>query len=118
MTKIDSGFLAIANEGVRFLLEVVALMALGYWGYRTGQGQIVKIGLGLGIPLVIAVIWGLLGAPAAPYRLAQPWRLGLEVIILGSAVVGLYLLDRASLALIFGIIAILNTFLLYFWAQT
>jgi hypothetical protein len=47
-----------ANLALRFLLELCALGALGYWGFKTGGGLIAKIGLGIGAPLVAAVVWG------------------------------------------------------------
>lgn len=33
----------MANLGVRFILELCTLAALGYWGVRTGTGWTVKI---------------------------------------------------------------------------
>ena len=41
------------NLLLRFLLE---LCAVGYWGFKTGSGIAAKIGLGIGAPLVIAVV--------------------------------------------------------------
>ena len=46
------------NLALRFLLELCALGALGYWGFKTGSTTSSKIGLGLGVPLVAAVVWG------------------------------------------------------------
>lgn len=109
--------LAWANSGVRFLLEIVALVVVGYWGYTLGGTRAVKLGVGIGLPLVIAAVWGLFGSPAAPYRLGQPWRLGLEVLILGGAAVSLYLLDRPLLAAGFALVAAVNTVLLYVLGQ-
>lgn len=118
MSIPSGGALAALNAGIRFFLEIGALIALGYWGYRTGQGQLAKFGLALGIPLVVATIWGLVGAPAAPYRLDQPWRGVLEVGIFGAAVVALYASERSLLAVGFGIVAGINTVLLYLWGQS
>jgi Protein of unknown function (DUF2568) len=36
-----------ANVALRFLLELCILVALGYWGFQTGQGQLAKIALGI-----------------------------------------------------------------------
>ncbi len=41
-----------ANLALRFLLELCALGALGYWGFKTGNTTIAKIALGVGAPLV------------------------------------------------------------------
>lgn len=109
----ETGTRPSVTAGVRFLLEVAALVVFGYWGVRTGQGQVAKVGLGLGIPLAVAVVWGLVGAPAAPYRLARPWRLALEVAILGGAALGLYSLGRTTLAVLFAAVAAVDTLLLY-----
>lgn len=44
--------------GVRFVLELCAVCALGYWGLQTGQNGLMKILLGLGAPLLAAIVWG------------------------------------------------------------
>lgn len=69
-----------ANVALRFLLELCILVALGYWGVQTGQGLLAKIGLGIGVPLIAAVVWGLVGAPSSPWQLHDPWHLVLGVI--------------------------------------
>jgi hypothetical protein len=48
-----------ANLALRFLLELCALGALGYWGFKTGNGTLAKRGFGVGAPLVAAVVWGI-----------------------------------------------------------
>jgi hypothetical protein len=55
-----------ANLTVAFLLELCALAALGYWGFRTASGPAAKAALGIGAPLLAAVLWGLFAAPRAP----------------------------------------------------
>ena len=117
MSDPSGGMLTAVNAGVRFVLELGALVALGYWGYRNGQGQLVKFGVGFGIPLVIAIVWGLVGSPAAPHRLDQPWRGLLEVTVLGSAVVALYATDHLLIAVGFCVVAASNTALLYVWGE-
>lgn len=42
--------------GVRFVLELCAVCALGYWGLQTGQNGLMKILLGLGAPLLAAIV--------------------------------------------------------------
>jgi hypothetical protein len=54
-----------ATLALRFLLELCALGALGYWGFKTGGGALAKVGLGLGVPLVAAVVWGTFVAQGA-----------------------------------------------------
>ena len=72
------------NLAVRFLLELCVLAAVGYWGFKTSSGWFLKILLGIGAPLLIAVIWGMFGAPKANLQLH-----GFHVVGAGSG--GLWL---------------------------
>jgi hypothetical protein len=79
---------------VRFLLELSALAALGYWGFRVGDGTVMKIVLGIGAPLIVAVVWGAFIAPRAAVSVPSAVRLGLEVLLFGTAVAALIAADR------------------------
>ena len=106
-----------ANVALRFLLELCVLAALCDWGFQTGSGLIVKIGLGIGVPLLAALIWGTFGAPNAPMQVHDPLHLVLEVVVFGSAVVALYAAGHPSLAWALAFVVVLNRALIYVWAQ-
>jgi len=105
------------NLLLRFLLELFALGALGYWGFRTGSGTITKVVLGVGAPLVAAVVWGTFLSPRAPVEL--PWGvvLGLQALVFASAAAGLVATGHRSLALVFVVIVVINAILMYVWGQ-
>ena len=105
------------NLAIRFLLELCVLTAVGYWGFKTGSGWFVKILLGIGAPLVIAVIWGTFGAPKANMQLRGVMLLGLEIIVFGSGVAALYATKNYPLAWGFAAIVIVNRILLFIWGQ-
>lgn len=46
------------NLLVRFVLELCMLASVGYWGFKTGDGAAMAALLGVGGPLVMAVVWG------------------------------------------------------------
>jgi hypothetical protein len=100
---------------LQFFLELCALIALGYWGFKTGQGLITKIGLGLGAPLLFAVVWGVSMAPRAAVRVPDPWRLILELVLFGTAATALYVSGRTLVAPGFGLVVMINEALLYIW---
>jgi hypothetical protein len=85
-----------ANLALRFLLELCALAALGYWGLETGRRPIAKIGLGIGTPLAAAAIWATLVAPGAAVPVPGALRFLLELIIFGLAVGALYSAGRPA----------------------
>lgn len=78
------------NYTIRFLLELCALAALGYWGFTIGQNLALKILLGLGAPLLAAVAWGAFVAPKARWPAREPWRLLVEVVVFGAASAALW----------------------------
>ena len=105
------------NVGVRFLLELCMLVAVGYWGFKTGSGWLLKITLGIGAPLSIAVIWGIFVAPKAIYPLHRFVLLALEAVLFGSGVAALFATKNYSLAWAFAAIVVINRVLMLVWQQ-
>lgn len=123
------------NLALRFLLELIALGAMAYWGWTQNDGVWRWVAV-LGLPLIAAVLWisfrvpgdmermvqsfqgsnGVLGeafrAPAQPRdgRVAVPGvvRLAIEALFFGGAVWLLALAGQLRPALIFGIIVVLH----------
>ena len=106
-----------ANLALRFLLELCALVALGYWGFKTGNATITKIVLGVGAPLVAAAVWGTFLSPQAPVQLPGLLVLVLQALVFGSAAAGLVATGHRTLALVFGVIVVGNAILMYVWGQ-
>ena len=105
------------NLALRFLLELCALGALGYWGFKTGSTTSSKIGLGLGVPLVAAVVWGAFVSPNAPVQLPGLLVLFLQVLVFGLAAAGLAATGHRTLAGIFVLVVVANAILIYVWGQ-
>ena len=105
------------NLLVRFLLELAMLAAVGYWGLKTGSGWIMKVVLGIGMPILIAVVWGLFVAPKARYPLHGAAHLALGFVLLGSGAVALFASGRADLGWIYMIILVVNHVLMILWKQ-
>jgi hypothetical protein len=106
-----------ANLAVRFLLEICVLVALGYWGFQTGAMWLGKVGLGLGAPLLAAVVWGVLGAPQSTYQ-RQGWLLlVVEVIVFGAGPAALAASGHPRLAWTFVLLYVLNRLLMLIWSQ-
>ncbi len=106
-----------ANLLLRFLLELCALGALGYWGFKTGSTTITKIALGVGAPLVAAVAWGVFVSPRAPVELPGLVVLLLQVLVFGSAAAALVATGHRTLAMVFGVIVVINAVLMHVWGQ-
>jgi len=106
-----------ANLALRFLLEVSALVALGYWGFHAGDGDATHWILGIGAPLVAAVVWGLFVAPRRRFDVPNAVWILLQVLFFGAAVVGLMMSDQVWVAVVFVVLLIMNVSLMIVWQQ-
>ncbi|MEW9670102.1 YrdB family protein [Ammoniphilus sp. 3BR4] len=106
-----------ANIALRFLLELCALAALGYWGSQTGKGTIMKLAMGIGAPLLIAVVWGTFGAPGASVKLSKSLHLLLELVVFGLPAFALYAVRKPDLAWTYGLAVVINRALMFIWEQ-
>ncbi len=107
-----------ANLALAFILELCLLAAFGYWGFTTGDSLLMKIGLGIGVPLLAAVVWGIFMAPKAVRPLRAPLHQIIECVIFGLAFVALYVAGQPTLAIIFAIVFVINLVLRIVWKQT
>ena len=90
--------LSWANATLAFLLELVALGVLAVWGWRNGDGAVLRVLLAVGIPLLAALLWGLFAAPHASVPTA--WgRPAVQLLVLGGAALALATLTRPALGL-------------------
>lgn len=110
--------LKMLNLAVRFLLEAAVLLTMGYWGFKTGNNLWMRLLLGLGSPLLFAVVWGTFLAPKSALRLSQPWLLLLELVVFGLAGWALFSTAKAPLAFAFAALYILNKILMILWRQS
>lgn len=109
--------LKLANLALSFVLELCLLVALGYWGFETGTSPFAKVALGIGAPLLAAIIWGVFMAPRASVPLPEPWHLVLAVVLFGAAAAALYVAGHPTLAWVLALVFVINRILIYVWQQ-
>jgi hypothetical protein len=104
-----------ANLVLRFLLELAALAALGYWGAQSTSSGIARVALAIPLPLAAAVFWGLFVAPKARFGGRRGVRLLLGLVVFGLASAALVSSGQPMLGWTFGAVALVNTALTYAW---
>ena len=104
-----------ANLALRFLLELCLLAALAAWGF--GLGGALGVVAGLAAPVAAAATWGLLIAPKAPSRLADPWRFLVEIVLFALGVVALAAAGYGNLAAVLAVGVVLSEALSVVWGQ-
>jgi hypothetical protein len=102
------------NLALRFVLELAALGAMTFWGWRATTGGL-RFVLAAAIPIVAAILWGVLAVPDDPSRsgsalFATPGavRLVFELAFFGFAVWALYAVGQVKLAAILGVVVIIH----------
>ena len=80
-----------------------------------GGSPITKAILGLGFPLLAAVVWGTFVAPKAAIPLSTPLRLLPEALVFGSATAALHGSGHPLLAVCFISLAVANRVLVLAW---
>ncbi|ERN54725.1 YrdB family protein [Alkalihalophilus marmarensis] len=97
---------------VRFILEVTALLALGYWGVQAGIEVWHKVIFGISAPLLMAALWGTFISPKAPKRLHEVPRLIVEIVLFILAATAMYGSGLELLSVIFLLMAIVISILI------
>jgi len=100
------------NLVVRFLLELAALAAVGYWGFSSHSG-VTQWVLGLGAPVAVAAVWGLFVSPKAKFDLPRPAAFAIELLVWAFAASALFAAGQRVLAIVFATIAVISGTLNY-----
>lgn len=98
--------------GLRFMLEMAALLAMGYWGWTQHAGLLRVVWM-IGVPLVAAVIWGTFISPKAPVTLPGVIQLLIEFVVFGTGAWALWDAGRTGTALIFVLLVVIQYGLAY-----
>ena len=94
----------------RFLCELAMLAALAYGGFSVSDGG-EAWALGVGAPLLAAVVWGALVAPKARWPVPIPTRVVIELILFGVAAGALAVAGLPLAAVVLGAAALVTSLL-------
>ena len=107
------------NLIIRFLLEISALGSAGIWGWKQSEGWI-RFVLAIGIPIILASIWGVFAVPNDPSRSGNApivthgvIRFAIELAFFAFATWSLYDMGLIKVSLAFGIIVVLHYIISY-----
>jgi hypothetical protein len=101
-----------ANDIVAFLVEIVVLVLLAVAGFSASGSTALQVLLGIGLPVVAAVLWGLFAAPRARVS-SEPLRLATKVLVLGGGVVAGFVVLPVAWAGIVAVVVVVNLVLMY-----
>ena len=103
-----------ANLGLRFLLELAALAAVGYWGLESGDGVLGWV-LAVGAVGAVIAVWVLFVSPKHTIEISKQGAFAVEVVVWAAASAALYATDNAALGLAFLAVSVTSGLLNYVW---
>ena len=99
-----------ATLTARFLCELAMLAALAFWGYVVGEGPWAWL-LGVGAPVLAAVVWGAFVAPKARFPVPASLRVQIELVLYAFAAVGLAAAGQRVAAVVLGVAGLVTSLL-------
>ena len=107
------------NLMIRFILELLALVSVGLWAWKSFDGFLQYL-LGIGLPLLMTIVWGTFAVPDDPSRSGKAAipvsglvRLLIEFLFFAMAIWALYDLQEVELSTIFGAVVLIHYLVSY-----
>jgi Protein of unknown function (DUF2568) len=93
---------------VRFLVEVIGIGAVAYWGFQSVDNTVGRILLGFGAALAMIVVWALVVAPKATNPLTQTRRdlIGTGLLLIAAS--ALAMAGQPAIALGFATVVVID----------
>ena len=111
--RLEELFRRLGPLGVRFLLELASLGAFAYWGASLPARTMVRGVAAVGIPLAVALLWGVFISPKARIPTGHAGRAGLGLLVFLAAALALADRSHHVAAVAFAIVALGSSLLLY-----
>lgn len=97
---------------VAFLLELAVLVAVGYYAFTLRTSTAVHLIVGIGGPVVMAVLWGVFASPNASVPLHGVVNAAFQLAWFGVGVLALLLANRSPFAISLAAVYGLNSLIL------
>jgi len=105
--------MATINLAAHFLLELIAVAAVGYWGFQAVPDSPARILVAVAAPTALIMFWGLVVAPKANNDIPLGARFLIGAGTMLIAAVALAVAGEAVLAATFATAVAVNTVLLF-----
>jgi len=109
--------LKAANLALAFAIEIVMLVALGFWALVAAPAGWVGWLAALAVVAVAIALWAIWGAPKSARRLKMPGLLMFKIGMFGAAALALWVAGQPLWAAVFAVAVALNLVLAQAWGQ-
>jgi Protein of unknown function (DUF2568) len=102
----------IANLGLRFIVELLGVAFVGFWGFRAADHPVARVALSVGAMAVFVAVWGRFLAPAATSGLTKVQKDVAGTVVLLFAAGALAAAGQPATGLLYAGVVLLNAALL------
>lgn len=96
------------NFLILFLVELAMLYNFALWGFTLRVSAVMRYVVGLGVPGVAIVLWGMFFSPDPAFVLAQPWNAMGEYALFSLSAIAATRAGRTRWAMTFFAAAIIS----------
>ena len=93
------------NDLLRFLLEIFAIVTLGIFGFTAFELPWPGVALGIGLPLLAVLLWGLFRSPKAVFRVDPFLKALVEIAVFSTAAIAWWIMGQPVVAIVFAVVA-------------
>ena len=105
------------NALVSFLLEIAMLVAISYFGFYGDKPIALQVLIGVVLPIMIIIFWGLFMAPNAERRFSLTVVRIVALTLFLIAALAFYEAGLSGLSVGLAVVAVINAVLAFIWKQ-
>jgi hypothetical protein len=94
------------NQLIVFILELLMLGILGFYGFQKGSNTLTKYAFAILLPAIVILLWGYFAAPKSAHRLPMPYLAMFRGLCFLLASYALYKSNQPSAALIIAFLSV------------
>ncbi|WP_353816458.1 YrdB family protein [Agromyces sp. SYSU T00266] len=93
------------NDLLRFLLEIFAIVTLGIFGFAGFALPWPGVFIGIGLPLLAILLWGLFRSPKAVFHVDPFVKALVEIAVFSTAAIAWWIMGQPVVAVVFAVVA-------------
>lgn len=102
----SSAAIRLAVSLLQFVCELAMLALLAIGGWELGGGGLLGIALAVLYPAIALLVWAVWLAPRSNERLADPWRLLVQIALFAATGVVVAIGGHLTIGIVFAVVAV------------
>lgn len=106
--------LRYTNQIAVFIIELIMIGSLAYFGFQKGSSTIAKYALAIMLPVLAILLWSYFAAPKSSHRLKMPYLALFRLTLFLIASYLLYKCNKSEAAILVAVLSTITQVVSYF----